>query len=390
MANKIIINNSFLTTSICISFPFGSRDDPKEYSGLAHLLEHMLMASPININGENIDICGAVEKTGGTCNAETGLESLVIYAQVLPEYAEIVIERIFTGLFKPNFTNNILNVEIENIRQELEVARADPSDRVQDSILENIFSGSSISRPVGGYYSSLKNVDINILKNHYLKMIKRGADIVVAAPQEISISIPNAAQECISWNYEDTFFIDEKENSSNKKRNEEAFTWICLGAAISRREYAESTAEVLSYMLGGGPSSLLYEELRVKNSLSYSFESWSRAYSSCHLWRTLIGAEPKNLAEIKILLLNIFKKISDSDSEDILNSLEHAKLQAKMSVVKELQDPLSLAKTISIRRIKKLENNYEKRLQNIQDVTISDIAKLSEEILKKHRVSEEF
>ena len=74
-----VVDERLRTTSICLGVAYGARHDPENLGGLAHMLEHLLMAAPVDGKGPLVEY---IERLGGNANAETGLEHMLFHAQV--------------------------------------------------------------------------------------------------------------------------------------------------------------------------------------------------------------------------------------------------------------------------------------------------------------------
>jgi zinc protease len=69
------------TVSVQVSYHVGSRDDPAGRSGFAHLFEHMMFKSTLNLRAEQFD--RLTEDVGGENNASTG-DDVTEYHEVVP------------------------------------------------------------------------------------------------------------------------------------------------------------------------------------------------------------------------------------------------------------------------------------------------------------------
>ena len=112
-------------SNVSMSVKVGSLDEPHEYMGLAHFLEHMLfLGSNTYKNESHFD--EKLRGFGGSCNAYTGQFETVYYFNVLntkknikqSEYMEEILE-IFSRFFiDPLFDINSVEREINAINSE--------------------------------------------------------------------------------------------------------------------------------------------------------------------------------------------------------------------------------------------------------------------------------
>ena len=82
---RTVLDDRLKTTSFCFAVGYGSRDDPAGRGGIAHLLEHLVMSSPL-VGG--VSFSEYVERRGGQANAQTGMEVMLYHAQVHADDAD--------------------------------------------------------------------------------------------------------------------------------------------------------------------------------------------------------------------------------------------------------------------------------------------------------------
>jgi len=115
----IIINdpNIFNSSYISISVKCGSYNDPDDYNGLAHFLEHMLFMGSSKYPGENY-FMNKLNNYGGSMNAVTEDYFTTYYFNVFNEHLEEMID-IFSRFFiDPLFNINSINKEINAVNNE--------------------------------------------------------------------------------------------------------------------------------------------------------------------------------------------------------------------------------------------------------------------------------
>src|ERR1700689_3320033 len=81
----------------------GTRHEPWEANGVAHLVEHMMFKGTKKRSAYALS--AAIEKNGGSMNAHTTREETAYYARVLPENAEqatdIIADMLQHSVFSP-------------------------------------------------------------------------------------------------------------------------------------------------------------------------------------------------------------------------------------------------------------------------------------------------
>ncbi|OAR27153.1 hypothetical protein A8W25_02470 [Streptomyces sp. ERV7] len=176
-----LLDERLRTTSICLAVRYGSRHDPAEHGGLAHLLEHTLMSAPL---GGRPSFCEQVERLGGHANAETGLDIMLFYAQVHADDADEVARLLHQAVLRPELTDEVLDTERDAVLQELAAAQADPGDVVQDAFLSRLFPAHPLGRPVGGDVGQIRRITLPaVQEGHRTRFLTSAMTLVVTGPR---------------------------------------------------------------------------------------------------------------------------------------------------------------------------------------------------------------
>ena len=113
----IIQDKNITQASVCVCIKAGSINNPKEYQGLAHFLEHMLFLGSKKYPKEN-HFDDTLKCHGGNSNAYTALFETVYYFSVNNNYLEKILD-IFSRFFiDPLFDKDSVSREINAINSE--------------------------------------------------------------------------------------------------------------------------------------------------------------------------------------------------------------------------------------------------------------------------------
>ncbi|WP_042365251.1 M16 family metallopeptidase [Streptacidiphilus neutrinimicus] len=345
------------TTSLCLALGFGGRHDPPGAEGTAHLFEHLVMSRPLD---GGAPLCERVERAGGSVNARTGPETLLIHAQVLAEDAPQTLEWMSRALLDFQLTQDCLDSERQVVLQEIAAAVADPADTVQDAFLAALFAGHPLGSPVAGDPVSVGTITLDRLHRAH-------ADAMAASPVAVAAvggTDPDALQRALTRTGLDTLpaptvlgggagtgaAAPGPVHPTTVTAWPDDFTWLMAGGrAPSAGDPRRHAYNVLAHLLGASPASLLYARLRNKEALAYDFRSWARNYSDAGAWRMLAGTEPGNAPR----LLDAFQEIlhtvaAEGPSDEALAAAVH---QAVVDTVLEAEAPLDLAMSLASQRV---------------------------------------
>ncbi|AVV44175.1 pitrilysin family protein [Streptomyces sp. ID05-04B] len=336
-----VIDDRLRTTSLCLAVASGSRDDPADRGGCAHLLEHLVMSVPMDGGGSFSE---RVERLGGRTNAETGLEQMLYYAQVHADDADEVAALLLRAYTAPDFDRSALDDEREVVFQELAAAAADPADTVQDAVLAALFPGHPLGRPVGGDERQLRAVTLDDIRTAHTALVNAPSALVVVGPRIPAVlgDLPRGTRPAAR----DTLPLTAAQPGDRAVAAwplDADFCWVCLGARSPAAGSAlRPVYTLLAQLLGSSPSSLLYRALRGEQQLSYTFQAWDRGYREAGAWRVLVGTSPAQADQVVDVVRALLARLADRgpDPED----LAAARRQAEMSLLLDSEEPLEHAR----------------------------------------------
>ena len=186
------VDHSTPTVAIQVWYRVGSKDDPQDRSGFAHLFEHMMFKSTAHMKAEMMD--RLTEDVGGFNNATTMDDATPYYEVVPSNYLE-------TLLWAEAERMGSLNVDETNFKSERDVVKeefryrilAPPYGRFYYAIDKNSFSTHPYRRPGIGSIEELDAAtlqDVRAFHDTYYR--PDNADLIVAGdfdPQQLNVWI---------------------------------------------------------------------------------------------------------------------------------------------------------------------------------------------------------
>ncbi|WP_030739665.1 pitrilysin family protein [Streptomyces sp. NRRL S-31] len=345
---RTVVDDRLHTTSACMGIRYGSRDDPDGLGGCAHLLEHLLMSAPLR---EGASFCEYVERLGGESNAQTGLETMLVHAQVLPQDAGETVERMLDAVLRPRLSRQLLDAERSVVKQELLAAAADPSDTVQDAFLAALFPGHPLGRPVGGTAPGLDRLDLDaVIEQHAATLVTAPITLVVVGPELPSgladTAAPTTPAPTAPAPVPAHVPLPPVGGSDPPPPPGDDFHWMVMGARSPRADVPDRAAYgVLAALLGSSSASLLYRTVRNEHGLSYSFQAWDRGYREAGAWRILIGAGPAEADRVRKLVERLLGDVAAGRFTEA--DIDAARRQATMRLVVDRDNPLEYARRLA-------------------------------------------
>ncbi|EFO71719.1 M16 family metallopeptidase [Lactobacillus iners] len=158
---NIILKPGFASKFMGIVVDFGG-SDPQEISGGAHFLEHKLFAKKYG------DIALKFERLGADCNAYTGFNETMYYAEFANHWPKI-LPLLFELVGEPYFTVDNIDQERKIICQELATAKDDPEWYLIHNLMSNMFPQTMFTHDIVGSEEDLAKIDISFLNKIYKK-----------------------------------------------------------------------------------------------------------------------------------------------------------------------------------------------------------------------------
>lgn len=288
-------------------------------------------------------------------------------------------------ILKPNVTNKnfaFFDLAQRLVKDEIDTIKDNPKSysiqRLSEEMNENSYN------PIG-YLDDLENITNDDLYNYYESTLKSDLIDIFIIGNIDADKIKNIINEKFNINTikkpsKSHFIINDKirKKVNNVVENmplEQAK--LCLGFKLSNLTDFEIkyVMSVYCYILGGGPDSKLFKNVREKHSLCYNISCFHRPVSN-----TMIITAGVNKEDVKKCISLIKKEITKMAKGDFKeNDIESAKIIG-INALKEIEDYQS-----SI--IKIFESHeylgfdlLDERSSSIKNVTKQDVINLSKKI----------
>ena len=314
----------------------GTRHEPAEINGVAHLLEHMAFKGTKRRSA--YDIAQEVEDVGGHLNAYTSRETTAFYAKVLADDIPLAVDIIADILQHPTFDPEELHRERGVILQEIGQAGDTPDDKVFDCFQETAYPRQALGRPVLGTAEIVQRLDRGTLKDYMARHYGSDTMIVAAAGKiehgrfvDLVAEAFSALPQQAGGDAEPASYV----GGDFRERRDLEQVHLLLGfEAMGYLDPDYYAASVLSTLFGGGMSSRLFQEVREKRGLVYSIYSFLSAYRDGGLFGIYAGTGENEVSELIPVVCDALSQLSTDVSED---EVARARAQLKASILMSLE-----------------------------------------------------
>ena len=368
------------TVSCGIWVGTGARNEPAQFNGVAHLLEHMAFKGTDRRSAQAI--VEEIESVGGHLNAYTSREQTAYYAKVLKEDTDLAIDILADILQNSTFDTDELERERTVIIQEIGQAHDTPDDRIFDYFQMTAVPDQPLGRPVLGSAEIVRSMSRETIMDYMQssyggdRMILAAAgnlahDRIVREAERLFDGIPSAG---------DVLTVPGRYRGGDhtEHRDLEQVHLLLGFPGYSYRDDEFYAEMVMSTLLGGGMSSRLFQEIRERRGLVYSIYSYASFYGDCGLFGIYAGTGPDDVAELMPAICQEIRKMPDSLTPA---EIDRARTQLKAATVMSLESTSARCEQLGQQMlIFGRPLSMEEQVARIEAVSESDIVSVSRRI----------
>lgn len=277
----------------------GSAHEPAQSAGISHLLEHMLFRGTERHASEEID--QIFDAMGSELDAETDREATTLSTRVLDRNLPQALGVMGEMLWRPKMER--LTAEKDVVLEEIAAYEDDPQALIFDVMGETVFGEHPLGRPVIGSAATVSAITEPQLRAYHRERYVPSNVVIAAAGSVDHDELVRLAAELAP---PDAQRQPELPAPSLEppgrcvrfltKPTEQCH--VCIGTrGIARADERRFALRVLDVVLGGGPSSRLFQEVREQRGLAYSIFSFASLHAQSGEFGVYVGTRPDNLAE---------------------------------------------------------------------------------------------
>ena len=275
----------------------GARDEPPEWLGISHFIEHMVFKGTERRDARAI--AASLESLGGHMDAFTGREQVCYYARVLSEHLTEAVDVLADIVCHSRFAAAEVEREKSVVHEEICAADDSPDDRVGEMLSAQVWGDHGLGRAILGTAETLAGLTPDML-HEYFRRRYRAENIVVAAAGDVEharlvdlvardFTLPEDLATPLSPpppDYVPTVKIETREDLQQ--------LYLSLATrGLAFGDEGRYPLAVLSALLGGGMSSRLFQSVREEAGLAYSIYSTTDFHRDCGMVGIHLGVAPE-------------------------------------------------------------------------------------------------
>ena len=376
-----------------VTYHVGSAREELGKSGFAHFFEHMMFQGSENVADEQH--FKLVTEAGGTMNGTTNTDR-TNYFQTVPASQ---LEKMFwlesdrMGFLVDAVTQEKFEVQRETVKNE-RGQRVDnrPYGRLNERVSEALYpAGHPYSWPVIGYMEDLNRVNVNDLKAFFLRwygpnnaVVTVGGDIDVKKTLELAVKyfgpIPRGPE--VKKPVKTPVTLDKDRYISMEDNVHLPLVYLSY-PTVQVRHADEAPLDLLSTILGGGQTSLLYKNLVKSQFAVQASVSHPCAELACtfNMYALPHPASGKSLADIEKIIRDTLVEFEKRGVEE--DDLIKAKAQMEASFIFGLQSVSGKVSQLAANETFTGNPNYiEQDIARYANVTKADVMRVYEQYIK--------
>ena len=293
----------------------------------------------------NLQVFGNVTFSGDAC--VTSITATFLNDKYAPNLFNDAVEFVSNLIYKPkvvdnHFDDKAFKMSCDLLCEELDEAYENPGVYAYEQVYKILGKGTSLEYPVYGRKEKIMNLKNEDVYKYYLDMLENDkVDIFIAGNIDDSVisvikkyfKINNKRKDVKHYITFNEFNDEYKEYRETKDYNQSK---LIIGFRLEELTSFEKqyVMPIYTYILGGGPDSKLFQNVREKNSLCYDISSRYLLVSNIMLITSGINAssyekalkiikaqvdsmakgefDNKDIDKAKITYLSVFDEVNDS------------------------------------------------------------------------------
>lgn len=267
-------------------------------AGLSHYLEHMLFKGTERRAGR--DISATVQAHGGYINAYTTFDRTVYYIDLPSEHTTVAIDLLADAVLHSTLPAEECVKEKNVILREIAMTRDDPDNRIWDSLFSTAFREHPYRQPIIGHRDVFSQVTREDLVGYYrARYVPNNLVVVVVGDvdeDQIRASVETHFGGAPRVKLAPVLVLAEPLQlgvRTDHRFEDVETTRGVLAWPIPGLTHDDAPAlDLLATILGGGDSSVLWQEIREKTGLVHSIDASSWNPGSSGLFCVSFTSDP--------------------------------------------------------------------------------------------------
>src|SRR5262245_29151156 len=322
------------TFSLGVWVKSGARDEPAEWLGISHLLEHMMFKGTERRDARAI--AASLESLGGHLDAFTAREQVCFYARALAANLPEAVDVLADIVCRSRLAQTEVDRERPVVREEILSYEDNPEEKIMDLLAAQVWGGHALGKPILGTAETVDGLNAGELRAYYGRRYRPELLLVSAVGPIEHEAVATLVEKHLRPPGGEPGPLSEAPPafSPSVHHEERDLQQLYLSLGTRGLPYGDDDHEVLivlNTLLGGGMSSRLFQGVREEAGLAYSVYSVPDFFRDAGLFSIHMGVLPERGREaLARTRLELERLRSEGPSEE---EVEAARLQSMGAVV---------------------------------------------------------
>lgn len=371
----------------------GAAQDPRNYFGMAHLVEHMMFKGTQKRSARSI--IRRVEEVGADINAFTTKVDTFVYATFKEEFLQRMLHLLTDVVLCSKIPADELEKEKTVILEEINSYKDSPSEEIFDEFEDLLFSGTCLGHNILGTDTSVKRISSEAAQD-FMKKYYVPHNMVLVLRGKVDMDFVshfcnyNFAKynSVYSFTKESQLFFNRTIKKKRVVRRKDTCQTHCLigGYAYSMYHKDRFVLSLLNNILGGpGMSSRLNMSLRENSGYVYSVESHYVAYDKYGFFSIYFGSAHKDReAAIRLIFEELQRLREEALSEREL-LVAKRQFMGQLAISEDNRENTFLALGKSVLFFDKFASQ-EKVAHKIESISAEDLQRVARDLYQEENM----
>ncbi|MDQ1280032.1 MAG: hypothetical protein QG670_1294 [Thermoproteota archaeon] len=379
---------SDMTAQLALGIEYGSNGDSINVAGTAHFLEHMLAGG----SGRRIELSREIEGLGGSGDFFTTNELTMGITDIMPGKISRTSHILSKLMLDSFFENEKFDLERKIILNEITEVSDNPFMKINEMLRECLFKTHSIRSPICGHRNIINQLSLDTLvKKHGVHYVPPNMILVLAgrfSEGDVKTVLEDFSEDNGKTASERTFQSEDGEPKKSMvlKRKGLSQTYLSMGLRTDNVRHRDTPIiDLINTLIGVGPSSRLFIELREKRALAYSVTSSHESGIDFGFFHVDCAINRRNLEKTENIIQKEFEKLKTKKISE--NELWKGKYMIRGEMLRALDSPSVCPQLLAEMEMwfcrKGAISEY---LKMVDDVTLEEIY----QVANKYLIDENF
>jgi len=308
----------------------GASDERPGQEGITHLTEHMAFKGTERRTGR--EMAELIDGVGGQINGFTEREYTCYHASVLSDHLPTAADVLFDMVLHSKFDPDEVSREKEVVVQEIKKYEDTPEEWVNDLFVRTVWPNHPLGNTLLGKEETVRATAPEDLHRFVAERYTADRLVVAAAGRLDHAKLVAQAAEALPEaptagpsDAETEPSLEAGERHITRATEQVHFVLGTRGYSYTAEE--RYTLSVLDAVVGGSPSSRLWQEVREKRGLVYQIGSYAMAFRRAGLFAVTGGTAPGNFGTVRDVIYDELARLRDASVKE--DELRRAQEQIK-------------------------------------------------------------